>query len=160
MPPINEAVVVRPQGLDVRPWVPLTRVLNQNWRAPIAQASRIRYDREMRTASKAALSGLSLLLSLADVQAAEQSRTPADLAIQQNISRALIEAGIDPRRTSVQVVTTQDHVIYLNGLISNRETIKLAGSVAAKTAPSWRVVNNIRGSFFDDPNHVNADKTK
>jgi osmotically-inducible protein OsmY len=104
--------------------------------------------------------GLSLLLSLTDVQAAEQSRLPADQAIQQEVSRALVKAGIDPRLTSVQVVTTSDHVIYLSGLISNRDTIKLAGSVAAKTAPSWRVVNTIRANFFDDPNHVNADKTK
>ncbi len=106
------------------------------------------------------LAGLSLLLSLTNVQAAEQSRLPADQAVQQNISRALIDAGIDPRRTSVQVITTSDHVIYLSGLISNRDTIKLAGTVAAKTAPSWRVVNNLRANFFDDPNHVNADKTK
>jgi hypothetical protein len=27
-------------------------------------------------------------------------------------------------------------------------------------SPGRRVVNNIRGSFFDDPNHVSADKTK
>ena len=97
---------------------------------------------------------------MAGAYAADQSRQPADQAVQQNISRALVQAGIDPRRTSVQVVTTSDHVVYLSGLISNRDTIKLAGSVASKTAPSWRVVNNIRASFFDDPNHVNADKTK
>lgn len=114
----------------------------------------------MRVASKLVFAGLALLLSLANGRAAEQSRAPADQAVQQNISRALVQAGIDPRRTSVQVITTSDHVIYLSGLISDRDTIKLAGSVAAKTAPSWRVVNNIRASFFDDPNHVNADKTK
>ena len=109
---------------------------------------------------KIALVSLSLLLSSAQVRAAEQSRLLADQAVQQDISRALIRAGVDPRRTSVQVVTTSDHVIYLSGPISDRNTIKLAGSVAAKTAPSWRVVNNIRSSFFDDPNHVDADKTK
>jgi hypothetical protein len=114
----------------------------------------------MRAASKVVLAGVSLLLSITDVEAAEQSRLPADQAVQQNVSRALINAGIDPRLTSVQVVTTSDHVIYLSGLISNRDTIKLAGTVAAKTAPSWRVVNSIRASFFDDPNHVNAGKTK
>jgi hypothetical protein len=114
----------------------------------------------MRAVFKMVFAGLSLLLSLADVQAAEQSRLPADQAVQQNVSRALAQAGIDPRRTSVQVVTTSDHVIYLSGLISNRDTIKLAGAVAAKTAPSWRIVNTIRASFFDDPNHVRADKTK
>ena len=103
---------------------------------------------------------LLLHLSLAGVRAAEQSRLPADQAVQQNVSRALIQAGIDPRQTSVQVVTTSDHAVYLSGLISNRDTIKLAGAVAAKAAPSWRVVNNIRASFFDSPNHVNADKTK
>jgi hypothetical protein len=114
----------------------------------------------MRAASKVVFAGVSLLLSITDVEAAEQSRLPADQAVQQNVSRALINAGIDPRLTSVQVVTTSDHVIYLSGLISNRDTIKLAGTVAAKTAPSWRVVNSIRASFFDDPNHVKADKTK
>ncbi len=114
----------------------------------------------MRAAFKTVLASLSLLLSLADARAAEQSRLPADQAVQQNVSRALIQAGIDPRRTSVQVVTTSDHVIYLSGLISDRDTIKLAGSVAARAAPSWRVTNTIRASFFDDPKHVNADKTK
>jgi hypothetical protein len=136
------------------------QLLNGNCRAPIAQASRVRYDGKMRAASKIFLAGLSLLLSLADAHAAEQSRLPADQAVQQNISRALVQAGIDPRRTSVQVVTTSDHVVYLSGLISDRDTIKLVGTVATKTAPSWRIVNNIRASFFDDPNHVSADKTK
>jgi hypothetical protein len=114
----------------------------------------------MHAAPKLIFAGLALLLSVASVQAAEQSRLPADQAVQQDVSRALAKAGIDSRLTSVQVVTTSDHVIYLSGLISNRDTIKSAGVVAAKTAPSWRVVNNIRASFFDDPNHVNADKTK
>jgi hypothetical protein len=114
----------------------------------------------MRALSKVHFLSLTLLLSATAVQAAEQSRLPADLAVQQNVSRALVSAGIDPRRTSVQVVTTSDHVIYLSGLISDRNTINLAGTVAAKMAPSWRVVNNIRASFFDDPNHVSADKTK
>jgi osmotically-inducible protein OsmY len=132
--------------------------LSWDRRAPIVQAGRIRYDDKMRAAAKAVFMGLSLFLT--DAHAAEQSRVPADQAVQQNISRALIQAGIDPRRTSVQVVTTSDHVVYLSGLISDRDTIKLAGTVATKTAPSWRVVNNIRASFFDDPNHVSADKTK
>jgi hypothetical protein len=114
----------------------------------------------MRAVFKIAFCGLSLVLSGAIAEAAEQSRLPADQAVQQNVSRALVQAGTDPRLTSVQVVTTADHAIYLSGLINNRDTIKLAGAVAAKTAPSWRVVNNIRGSFFADPNHVNADKTK
>jgi|SRR5665213_2540097 len=114
----------------------------------------------MRVASKVAFAGLTLLLSLVNARAAEQSRVPADQAVQQNVSRALVKAGIDPRRTSVQIITTSDHVILLSGLISDRDTIKLAGSVAAITAPSWRIVNNIRASFFDDPNHVNANKTK
>jgi hypothetical protein len=114
----------------------------------------------MRASLKIVLAGLALLLPAAEVQAAEQSRLAADEAVQQNVSRALVQAGIDPRRTSVQVVTTSDHVIYLSGLIGDRNTIKMAGAAAAKAAPSWRVVNNIRASFFDDPNHVNADKTK
>ena len=114
----------------------------------------------MRALSKIYFLSVTLLLSATAVLAAEQSQVPADLAIQQNVSSALISAGIDPRLTSVQVVTTSDHVIYLSGLISDRNTINLAGAVAAKVAPSWRVVNNIRASFFDDPNHVSADKTK
>jgi osmotically-inducible protein OsmY len=114
----------------------------------------------MRASLKIVLAGLSVLLLAAEVHAAEQSRRPADEAVRQDVSRALVRAGIDPRRTSVQVVTTSDHVIYLSGLISDRGTIKMAGDVAAKAAPSWHVVNNIRASFFDDPNHVNADKTK
>lgn len=101
-----------------------------------------------------------VVLSYAGALAAEQSHAPADLTVQQNVSQALVKAGIDPRVTSVQVVTTSDHVIYLSGLISNRDQINLAGSVAAKTAPSWRVINTIRDSFFGSPNHVNADKTK
>jgi len=127
---------------------------------PIVQVACFGYAPVMRAASKIVMSGLSLLLSVRAAQAAEQSRLLADQTVQQNVSRALIQAGIDLRRTSVQVITTSDHVLYLSGLISNRDTIKLAGSVAAKTAPTWRVVNNIRGSFFDDPNHVSADKTK
>ncbi len=115
----------------------------------------------MRAASRIVFAGLLLLVSATGVRAAEQSRLPADQAVQQNVSRALIDAGIDPRRTSVQVVTTSDHVVYLSGLISDRDTIKLAGAAAAKAAPSsWRVVNGIRGSFFDDQNHVRGDKTK
>jgi hypothetical protein len=120
----------------------------------------LHYDPVMRAVSKMVFSGLSLLMSLTGAWAAEQSRLPADQAVQQNVSRALIQAGIDPRRTSVQVVTTADHVVFLSGLISDRDTIKLAGAVAGKAAPSWRVVNNIRASFFADSNHVNADKTK
>jgi osmotically-inducible protein OsmY len=101
-----------------------------------------------------------LIFSTAAAQAQQQSGAPADRAMAQNISNALAKAGIDPRTTSVQVITTSDHAVYLTGLISDRDRIKLAGTVAAKTAPSWRVINNIRASFFDDPNHVRGDKTK
>jgi hypothetical protein len=80
--------------------------------------------------------------------------------VAQIVSNALVQAGIDPRTTSVRVVTTADHAVYLTGLISDRAKIKLAGDVAAKSAPSWHVVNNIHASFFDDPSHVRADKTK
>src|SRR5690242_614235 len=111
-------------------------------------------------ASKTGIAVLTLLLWPIAAQSAEQSRLPADQAVQQNVLRALISAGVDPRRTSVQVVTTSDHVIYLSGLISDQNTINAAGAAAAKAAPSWHVVNNIRASFFADPNHVNADKTK
>ena len=89
-----------------------------------------------------------------------QSSAPADRAVAQNIAGALAKAGIDPRTTSVQVIATSDHAIYLTGLISDPNRIKLAGEVAAKVAPSWHVVNNIRSSFFDDPAHVRGDKTK
>ena len=97
---------------------------------------------------------------LSPVMAQQQSSALADRAVQQNIANALVKAGIDPRVTSVQVTVTADHTVYLKGLISNPDTIKLAGAVAAKIAPSYRVVNNIRSSFFDDPNHVTGDKTK
>jgi hypothetical protein len=103
---------------------------------------------------------VTLLTVLSPAFAQQQSPAPADRAVQQNIANALVKAGIDPRVTSVQVVVTADHVIYLKGLISNPDTIKLAGATAAKAAPSYRVVNTIRSSFFDDPNHVTGDKTK
>jgi hypothetical protein len=89
-----------------------------------------------------------------------QSANAADKAATQNVSRALIAAGIDPRVTSVQVVTSSDHVVHLSGLISNVQLIKTASAAAAKAAPGYRIVNNIRSSFFDDPNHVSGDKTK
>ena len=92
--------------------------------------------------------------------AQQQSSAPADRAEQQTIAAALVKAGIDRRVTSVQVVVTADRAVYLKGLISNPDTIKLAGAVAAKAAPSYRVVNNIRSSFFDDPSHVTGGKTK
>jgi osmotically-inducible protein OsmY len=89
-----------------------------------------------------------------------QSSAAADKAATQNVSHALVQAGIDPRVTSVQVVTTSDHVVHLSGLISNVQLIKAASAAAAKAAPGYRVVNNIRSGFFDDPNHVTGDKTK
>ena len=102
--------------------------------------------------------GLLLIPTSAMSQA--QSPASADRAAAQNVSRALIRAGIDPRVTSVQVVTTSDHVVHLSGLISNAQLIKAASAVAAKAAPGYRVVNNIRSSFFDDRNHVSGEKTK
>ena len=100
-----------------------------------------------------------VFLTLA-ARAQTQSPAPADKAVAQMISNALMKAGIDPRTTSVQVITTSDHAVYLTGLIGDQNRIKLAGETAAKAAPSWRVVNNIRSSFFDDPNHVRGGKTK
>lgn len=94
------------------------------------------------------------------MRAQTQSNSPEDQQLSQKISSALAQAGVDSRSASVKVITTSDHVVYLTGLISNRETIKRAGEVAAKTAPSFRIVNQIRSSFFDDPNHVLGDKTK
>jgi osmotically-inducible protein OsmY len=102
----------------------------------------------------------TLLLLTMTTRAQTQSSAPADRAVAQTISNALVKAGIDPRTTSVQVITTSDHAVYLTGLISDQNRIKLAAETAAKAAPSWRVVNNIRSSFFDDSNHVRGDKTK
>ena len=94
------------------------------------------------------------------VFAQQQSLAPADRAAAEAVGKALLKAGIDPRVTSVQVVTTTDHMVYLKGLISDRNLIARAGDAAAKAAPGYRVVNNIRSNFFDDPNHVRGDKTK
>ena len=104
--------------------------------------------------------GLVLAITSTSVGAFEQSVAPADRATTQKIGAALIRAGIDPRITSVQVITTSDHTVYLTGLISDRSKIKLAGEVAAKVAPSYKIVNNIYSSFFDDPNHVHGRMTK
>jgi len=114
----------------------------------------------MNTLLKARVIGLILFALAPSAQAQTQSNSPADQAVRQKISQALVKAGIDPRITSVQVTTTADHVVYLTGLISNKNTIKLAGNVAAKTAPSYRIVNNINSGFFDDPNHVNGGMSK
>jgi osmotically-inducible protein OsmY len=114
----------------------------------------------MNVALKASVVSLALVILTSWAQAQEQSTSPADEAVSKNISKALVKAGINPRLTSVQVIATSDHVVYLTGLISNKDTIKLAGDVAAQTAPSYRVVNNIKSSFFDDPNHVSGGMTK
>jgi osmotically-inducible protein OsmY len=91
---------------------------------------------------------------------AVQSDAPGDRSVRQQIKKALLDAGIDPRTTSVQVITTSDHIVYLKGLISDKDEIALAGKVAAQTAPNYKIVNKINSSFFDDPNHVTGDKTK
>lgn len=104
--------------------------------------------------------GLALIVLLPSVQAQTQSSAPADQELSQKIAKGLVEAGIDSRTTSVKVITTSDQVVYLTGLIGNKDMIKLAGEVAAKTAPSCRIVNQIHSNFFDDPNHVTGDKTK
>ncbi len=114
----------------------------------------------MRIARSAAAVFAILFFLVAAAQAQTQSPAPADKAMAQSISNALVKGGIDPRTTSVQIVTTSDHAVYLTGLISDPNRIKLAGDIAAKAAPSWRIVNNIRASFFDDPAHVRGDKTK
>lgn len=106
------------------------------------------------------VTGFALIALLPALSAQTQSSAPADQEISQKISRALSDAGIDPRTTSVKVITTSEHQVYLTGLISNKDTIKLAGEVAARTAPTFQIVNQIHSSFFDDPNHVSADKTK
>jgi hypothetical protein len=114
----------------------------------------------MNALFKASLIGLSLALFASGVLAQEQSRLPADRAMSHKISRALVKAGIDPRTTSVQVITTADHVVYLTGLISDRDTIKLAGQVASQIAPSYKIVNKIHSGFFDDPNEVDGGMSK
>jgi hypothetical protein len=101
-----------------------------------------------------------LLILMSQAHAQVQSNAPADRAVAQSVSQALVKAGVDPRTTSVRVITTADHTVYLSGLISNAQTIKLAASAAAKAAPSYRVVNNIHSGFFDDQSHVTGDKTK
>ena len=103
---------------------------------------------------------LALIVLLPSGKAQTQSSAPTDRELSQKIAKALADAGVDSRTTSLKVITTSDHVVYLTGLISNKDTIKLAGEVAAKTAPSFRVVNQLHSSFFDDPNHVTSDKTK
>lgn len=114
----------------------------------------------MNAAIKVGVMGLLLLALATSAQAQAQSDAPGDLALAKKISQALEKAGIDPRTTSVQVITTTDHVVYLKGLISNQDTIKLAGDVAAQTAPHYQVVNHIHSSFFDDPDHVTGGMTK
>jgi hypothetical protein len=118
------------------------------------------YKKPMNALLKTWIIGLVLIVLAPSAQAQTQSNTPADKNVSQNISKALVKAGIDPRTTSVQVITTSDHVVYLKGLISNQKTIKLAGDVAAKTAPSYRIVNQINSGFFDDQNHVNGGMSK
>ena len=111
----------------------------------------------MKTAV-AAILAMMIVAGRADAQV--QSTAPADQAVTQKVSKALVQAGIDPRTTSVKVLTTADHTVYLSGLISNAQTVKLAESAARKAAPSYRVINNIRSSFFADQNHVTGDKVK
>ena len=82
------------------------------------------------------------------MQAQTQSSDPADQKLSEKISKALADAGIDLRTTSVRVITTSEHEVYLTGLISDKDTIKLAGDVAAKAAPSFRIVNQIHSSSF------------
>lgn len=103
---------------------------------------------------------VSGIVLLAQASAQTQSNAPADRTTTQNVSRALVQAGIDPRTTSVQVVTATGHIVYLSGLISSGQLIKTAGAAAAKAAPGYRIVNNIRSSFFDDPSHVSGGVSK
>lgn len=114
----------------------------------------------MKRFQKVLCLGFLLTLVAASILAQTQSAASADQAVSEKISKALAEAGIDSRTTSVKVTTTSEHEVYLTGLISNKDTIKRAGQVAAKTAPSFRIVNQLHSSFFDDPNHVTGDKTK
>jgi hypothetical protein len=103
---------------------------------------------------------LALILIPVIALAQAQSNAPADRATTQGVSRALLQAGIDPRTTSVRVVTTAGHIVYLSGLISSGQLIKAAVSAATKAAPGYRIINNISSGFFDDPNHVSGGITK
>ena len=114
----------------------------------------------MKLFPKTLLSGLTTLVLGPLIQAQTQSSAPTDQAVSEKITQALAAAGIDSRTTSVKVTTTSEHEVYLTGLISNKDMIKMAGDVAAKTAPSFRIVNQIHSSFFDDQNHITGDKTK
>lgn len=114
----------------------------------------------MKLFPKILVSGLIVLILGSLSQAQTQSSAPGDRAVSEKITQALAAAGIDSRTTSVKVTTTSEHEVYLTGLIRNKDTIKMARDVAAKTAPSFRIINQIHFSFFDDPNHVAGDKTK
>ena len=117
-------------------------------------------DSEMRLKKLSCALPLLLLALPGCALAQMQSSAPADQAVARAVSGALVKAGIDPRVTSVRVITTSGHVVYLSGLISDRNEIKLAVAAAAKAAPGWRIVNNIHSGFFDDPGHVTGDMTK
>jgi osmotically-inducible protein OsmY len=92
------------------------------------------------------------VFSLAHAQ--QQSQTPADTALSEKIHTALGKAGIDFNATPVQVVVAADHTVYLKGGLGNPQQIRLATKVAEQNAPGYRVVNQIKGGFFADPNHV------
>ena len=68
---------------------------------------------------------LAMMVLISGAAAQVQSNSPADRAVAQNVSQALIKAGIDPRTTSVRVITTAEHVIYLSGLIFPIENIPI-----------------------------------
>ena len=104
---------------------------------------------------------LALIVCTPSVHAQiKQSSAPADKTVTSKIIKALADAGIDPRTTSVQVITTSGHIVYLKGLISDKSEIALAGKVAAQNAPGYKIENKIISSFFDDPNHVTGGQTK
>jgi osmotically-inducible protein OsmY len=102
------------------------------------------------------LAGVLACAVLSAAHAQQQSSAPADRAVSQKISSALVKAGIDPRITSVTVITAANHTVYLKGLITDTNEIALAGKVAQQNAPGYKVVNQINSSFFGDPSHVNG----
>jgi len=115
----------------------------------------------MNTLLRALVILLALIACTPSVHAQiKQSRAPADKAVTSKIAKALVTAGIDPRTTSVQVITTSGHVVYLKGLISDKNEIALAGKVAAQNAPGYKIENKINSSFFDDPSHNSGGQDK
>jgi osmotically-inducible protein OsmY len=106
------------------------------------------------------LAGVMVIAGLSLAHAQSQSTAPSDKALSKKIFNAIVKAGVDLRTNSLQVVVTADHTVYLKGLISDSNTVQLAVKTAQDNSGGNKVVNEIKGSFFDDPNHVNGGMSK